>query len=126
MGSTGFTGPTGITGWQPLGPTGMTGINGLSVNIFQVTGQTPTVSATSGTLSTLYSYDTGVSSANVITLNEFTGTVTVGGNNACRFVSQYFTVSPSNTWIYNFQFVPLQQNATNVQFDAPPKFNVYN
>jgi hypothetical protein len=124
LGTTGPSGPTGITGWQPPGPTGVTGTVGSSVSIRQVLGSNVLLSATSAeTLSSLYTYDTGIPTWKAVSLNEFTGTITTG--EPCLFKSQYFTPSTSNTWIFNFQFVPILPISNGSSFNAPIKINIY-
>jgi hypothetical protein len=127
LGPTGVTGITGITGWQPLGRTGPTGIIGTTFQFTQVIGTAIPLSFTAlNTISSLHSFDTGVSTGYHITLNEFTGITTDGQNFPCTFPSQYFTVGPSNTWIFNFQFIPrVTPIAQDSQFASPVKFNVY-
>jgi collagen type VII alpha len=127
LGPTGVTGITGITGWQPLGPTGPTGIIGTTFQIRQVIGTDIGLSYTDvNTVSSLQSFDTGVSTLSYIALNEFTGITTDGQTFPCTFPSQYFTVGPSNTWIFNFQFIPrVNPIEQGKRFAAPVKFNVY-
>jgi hypothetical protein len=124
IGSTGPSGPTGITGWRPAGPTGASGTVGSSVSIRQVLGSNVLLNATSAeTLSSLYTYDTGIPTWKAVSLNEFTGTITTG--QPCLFKSQYFTPSISNTWLFNFQFVPILPISSGSSFNAPIKINIY-
>lgn len=127
IGRTGPTGITGITGWEPLGPTGITGILGTTFQTTQVDGSQIPLSFTSlNTVSSLHSFDTGVSTQRYITVNEFTGITTDGNEFPCTFPSQYFTTGPSNTWIYNFRFIPRKNPIEQGKlFASPVKFNVY-
>ena len=123
-GATGPTGVTGITGWEPLGPTGPSGTVGAYFSFYQLNGQQQPLAGTNQLSLGSGSFDTNIPTSNAITLNEFTGSI---GSTACTLTSQYFTASVSNTWVYNYRFIPLNNNVTaNTVFDAPPKFNVYN